>query len=71
MDEADIILGGIIRAKRRQLKMTQTELAKKVGSTTQCIYYYEKGLRCINATLFFKICKALDIDPNEVQRLLS
>ena len=71
MEEADIILGGIIKAKRRQLKMTQTELAKKVGSTTQCIYYYEKGLRSLNATLFFKICRALELEPNEVQRLLS
>ena len=71
MDENDIVLGGIIRAKRKQLGLTQTELANLVGSTTQCIYYYEKGLRSVNATLFFKICRALYLEPNEVQRLME
>ena len=68
MDKVDVKLGEIIRAKRKEMKMSQTDLAQRVGSTKQCIYYYEKGTRGLNMSLFFKICRALDLDPNEIQK---
>ena len=71
MNSVDVKLGEIIRARRKELRMTQTDLANKVGSTTQCIYYYEKGKRGLTMSMFFKICKVLNLDPNEIQKAVS
>ena len=60
-------IGEIIKDKRKSLKMTQTDLAKRVGTTTQCIYYYENGKRGLTMSLFFKICDVLNLSPNEIQ----
>ena len=68
MDKVDIKLGEIIRQRRKEMKMTQTELALKVGTTKQCIYYYEKGSRGLTMSMFFNICRALDLDPNYIQK---
>jgi len=68
MDIVDVKLGQIIRNKRKEMKMSQTELATRVGTTKQCIYYYEKGTRGLTLSLFFKICKTLDLDPNDIQK---
>ena len=71
MDNVDVKLGEIIRSKRKEMKMTQTELADKVGTTKQCIYYYEKGTRGLTMSLFFKICDALNLDVNDIQNTVS
>ena len=71
MDDIDVKLGQLIKAKRKERRLTQTQLAEKVGSTTQVIYYYEKGKRSMSAGFFFKLCEALDLDPNEIQKQLS
>jgi DNA-binding XRE family transcriptional regulator len=67
MNEVDVKVGEIIRRRRKELGLTQTDLAEKVGSSKQCIYYYEKGTRGLTMSLFFKICDALHLDPNEIQ----
>lgn len=71
MNDVDVKLGAIIKARRKEMGMSQSDLAEKVGSTKQCIYYYEKGTRGLTMTLFFSICKALYLDPNEIQRQVS
>ena len=71
MDSVNVMLGEIIRARRKEKGWTQTELAEKVGSTKQCIYYYESGTRGLTMSLFFKICKVLDLDPNDIQRQIG
>ena len=70
MDSVDVKLGEIIRARRKEKRMTQTDLALRVGSTKQCIYYYENGLRGVPMSIFFKLCDVLDLNPNEIQRLV-
>ena len=68
MDNAiDKKIGEIIKDKRKSLKMTQTDLAEKVGTTTLCIDYYENGKRGLTMSLFFKICDVLNLSPNEIQ----
>lgn len=54
-------LGECIYFKRKEKKMTQTELAQKVGVTRQCIELYECGLRRMKPVVWEKICEALDI----------
>lgn len=71
MERADVLLGEIIRTRRKEKRMTQTDLANRVGSTTQCIYYYEKGRRGMSISLFFKICSVLDLSPDEIQRQIG
>lgn len=71
MDDVDRMVGQIIREKRKLLKWTQTDLAARVGSTTQSIYYYEKGLRGIPMSMFFKLCHALDLSPNDIQKEIT
>ena len=71
MESVDEKLGAIIREKRKAMGLSQTELAEKVGTSKQCIYYYEKGTRGLTMSLFFKICKVLHLNPNEVQRRVS
>lgn len=71
MDNADVLLGEIIRTRRKELRMTQTDLANRVGSTTQCIYYYEKGKRGMPISLFFKVCTVLGLEPNDIQRQIG
>jgi len=68
MNKVDVKLGEIIRARRKDMRLTQKELANKVGTTAQCIYYYEKGTRGLTMSLFFKLCSVLNLDPNEIQK---
>jgi len=67
-NELDIKIGNIIKTKRKEMHLTQMDLAKKVGTTAQCIYYYENGKRGLTMSLFFKICDTLDLKPNEIQK---
>ena len=71
MNEVDVKLGSIIREKRKEMRMTQTDLALKLGTTKQCVYYYEKGTRGLTLSLFFKVCDVLGLDPNEIQKLVK
>ena len=71
MDNVDAKLGEIIRLKRKEMRMTQTELADKVGTTKQCIYYYEKGTRGLTMSLFFRICDVLNLDVNDIQNSVT
>ena len=71
MDDVDRMVGEIIREKRKLLKWTQVDLAARVGTTAQSIYYYEKGLRGIPMSMFFKFCNALDLSPNDIQKEIT
>ena len=56
--------GERIRQRRKELRMTQDELAKKIGATYQLISNYENGVVVdIPATKTALMAKALDCDP--------
>lgn len=71
MNSVDRKLGEIIRTRRKEMRLTQPELARRVGTTAQCIYYYEKGLRGVPMSIFFKLCDVLELEPNEIHRLVK
>ena len=71
MDRVNIILGRLIKEKRKEIGMSQSLLAEKVGVTTQRIYYYEKGNRVIFISLLFKICDVLNIDWASLKRTIE
>ena len=57
MDEA---IGILIRTARKEIKLTQIDLAKKVGLTFQQIQKYEKGINRVSASRLAEIAIALE-----------
>ncbi len=51
-----------VRRKRRELEMTQQELADKIGMSQATIQHFENGRYTSQATIE-KIFKTLDINP--------
>jgi|GEM_PF-991828 DNA-binding helix-turn-helix protein len=64
-------IGILIKEKRKKKKLTQIELAQRIGLKHLSVLKYEKGERDIPLTIFFKICKVLDIDYNNLQPFLD
>ena len=54
--------GDILKKRRKELKMTQEELAKKVGTARSYIARVEKGETDIQVSNFFRIAHALGIE---------
>lgn len=54
--------GEILRDRRKELKMTQQELAEKVGTARSYIARVEKGETDIQVSSFFRIARALGIE---------
>lgn len=63
-NEEDKAIGGRMRAARGLKKMTQEELAEKLGLTFQQIQKYEKGVNRIAGGRIRLVCKILDMTPN-------
>ena len=54
--------GEILRNRRKELKITQQELAEKVGTARSYIARVEKGETDIQISSFFRIARALGIE---------
>ena len=57
--------GNYIREHRLKLKLTQEEVAKKLGISQVAYGRYELGLREPNFALLLKISEVLDFKPGE------
>ena len=55
-----------IRSIRLALGMSQSELAKEYGSTTNCHSRYENGYVVMGIDKFFAIAHALGVTPNDL-----
>jgi transcriptional regulator with XRE-family HTH domain len=60
-DDNDIAIGRLIRAQRLVCRMSQTELANKVGVTFQQVQKYEKGVNRVGAGRLCRIAEALNV----------
>jgi len=60
-DDNDIAIGRLIRAQRLVCRMSQTELANKVGVTFQQVQKYEKGVNRVGAGRLCRIAEALSV----------
>ncbi len=54
--------GDILRERRKELKLTQKQLAQKVGKEQSYIARVEKGEADIQLSSFFRIARALGIE---------
>lgn len=55
-----------MRGRRRQLDLTQAQVAKKVGCRPNYIGYIESGQRRPSHKLLFRLARALDLDAQEL-----
>ena len=56
------VIGRNIASYRKELSMTQQELADKIQSTRQTVTLYETGVRRIPVVALLDIAKALHVD---------
>ena len=69
LDQADRIaaeIGKLLRARRNELGVTQSEIARYLGVSQQQIGKYEKGIGRIPADNLLALCERLRIDPGTV-----
>ena len=66
MEVGGRLLSNRIRILRAEYKMTQQDLAKKVGVSRQTIISTEKGNYTPSLVLAFEIANAFDVEINEV-----
>ncbi len=59
-------IGKFIAECRKQKKMTQVELAEKLGVTEKSVSNWENGRNMPDLSLFKPICDILDISINEL-----
>lgn len=64
-------LGTILRNARLDKRMTMKDLCEQIGLKEVAIHQYETGKRKISLEIFFKVCKILDLDVDEVQKELN
>jgi transcriptional regulator with XRE-family HTH domain len=59
-------LGRLLRQRRRQLELTQQEVAQKVGVRANYIGYLERDMRRPSTSVLVKMAKVLDLDRQEL-----
>lgn len=59
-DPVDIHVGQRVRARRKMLGLSQTQLGKELGVTFQQVQKYERGTNRIGSSRLFKITTVLD-----------
>ena len=57
-------VGRRLYERRKQLRMTQEELAERVGITAQTISTAELGKKAMRADTIIRVCAALDISAD-------
>lgn len=60
-DSRDAEVGRRVRSRRLECKLSQTELADKIGVTFQQVQKYEKGVNRIGAGRLQRISEALEV----------
>jgi transcriptional regulator with XRE-family HTH domain len=59
-------LGTVLRRRRRQLELTQQDIAHKVGVRANYIGYLERDMRRPSTAVLVKLAKVLDLDREEL-----
>ena len=65
-DRFNTEIGKLLRARRNELGVTQTGLARHLGVSQQQIGKYEKGIGRIPADNLLALCQRLQIEPASV-----
>lgn len=57
-----VAIGEKLRARRRELRVSMTDLAHTVGCTRQNLYRIENGVGTTTLDTLGRICEALDLE---------
>ncbi len=60
------VVGAGLAAARKEARVTQQELARRLGKPQSFVSAYENGQRRIDLLEFFRIAEALKVDPQQV-----
>ncbi|MCJ9430358.1 helix-turn-helix domain-containing protein [Kordiimonas marina] len=60
-DPIDVHVGQRVRARRKMLGLSQTQLGKELGVTFQQVQKYERGTNRIGSSRLFKMSTTLDV----------
>ena len=60
-DPVDVHVGQRVRARRKMLGLSQTQLGKDLGVTFQQVQKYERGTNRIGSSRLFKMSTTLDV----------
>jgi transcriptional regulator with XRE-family HTH domain len=63
VDARDAEIGRLVRAQRRQLGLTQTDLAERIAVSFQQVQKYEKGTNRISIGRLTRIAETLQVPP--------
>ena len=61
-------IGKMLKEKRTKKRMTQQQVADRLGITRSAYGYYETGRTAVDIETFKAICQILYIDPYEFLR---
>ena len=64
-------ISDVLSLRRKELKITQKELAQKTGISVVSLAKYEKNERLPSFENLNKLSKALDLDYDEVSSILA
>jgi transcriptional regulator with XRE-family HTH domain len=59
-------LGMVLRRRRRQLELTQLQVARRVGVRANYVGYLERDMRRPSTPVLVKLAKVLDLDREEL-----
>lgn len=59
-------LGLILRRRRRQMELTQQQVARRVGVRANYVGYLERDMRRPSTAVLVKLAKVLDLDREEL-----
>ena len=60
-DPIDVHVGQRVRARRKMLGLSQTQLGKELGVTFQQVQKYERGTNRIGSSRLFRMAASLDV----------
>jgi transcriptional regulator with XRE-family HTH domain len=64
-------LGSVLRRRRKQLELTQQEIARRVAVRANYVGYLERDLRRPSTNVLAKLAKVLDLDRRELYFLAN
>ena len=66
MDEVVVRMGKRIAQIRRDLGLTQGQVAEQAGLTTQTVSSAERGTKALRPKNIVKLCQVLKVTPNDL-----
>lgn len=66
MNAIDLLVGGRLREKRFQARLSLAELAARIGATPPRLLRFEDGHERVPAEILVRLCRALDVSPAEI-----